>query len=110
MREEDARNCSEKLVIQVVPLILAITVYEMTETIYMNHFYQLKGRIINNHKNRFDIKVYTVGEFYAHAEARKSPVLDGKVLRTESGKEVRYPVCLTPEEKLMSTKIVNVFG
>ena len=58
----------------------------------------------------FDIKVYTVGEFYAHAEARKSPVLDGKVQRTESGKEVRYPVCLTPYEKLIATKIVNLFG
>lgn len=60
--------------------------------------------------NGFDIKVYTVGEFYAHAEARKSPCLDGVVMRSNNGKEVRYPVCLTPEEKLMSNKIVNVFG
>jgi inositol hexakisphosphate/diphosphoinositol-pentakisphosphate kinase len=31
-------------------------------------------------------------------------------MRTNTGKEVRYPVCLTPEEKLIATKIVYVFG
>ena len=43
----------------------------------------------------FDIKVYTVGSDYAHAEARKCPSLDGKVDRDSKGKEVRYPVNLT---------------
>ena len=57
----------------------------------------------------FDIKVYTVGEDYFHAEERKSPTLDGVVQRTTEGKEVRYPVSLTPEEKNIARKIVQIF-
>ena len=57
----------------------------------------------------FDIKVYTIGENYAHAEARKSPTLDGKVNRTPEGKEVRYPINLTPKEKEIARKIVIKF-
>jgi len=32
-----------------------------------------------------------------YAEARRSPTLDGVVQRNEEGKEMRFPVILTPE-------------
>lgn len=56
-----------------------------------------------------DVKVYTVGPDYAHAEARKSPALDGKVERDSQGKEIRYPVILSNAEKLISRKVCLAF-
>ncbi|XP_046833052.1 inositol hexakisphosphate and diphosphoinositol-pentakisphosphate kinase 2 isoform X20 [Vespa crabro] len=56
-----------------------------------------------------DVKVYTVGPDYAHAEARKSPALDGKVERDSEGKEIRYPVILSNAEKLISRKVCLAF-
>jgi inositol hexakisphosphate/diphosphoinositol-pentakisphosphate kinase len=50
-----------------------------------------------------------VGPDYAHAEARKSPALDGKVERDSEGKEVRYPVILSNKEKLIARKVCLAF-
>ena len=46
---------------------------------------------------------------YGHAEARKSPTVDGKVERNSDGKEVRFPVILTFREKEIARRIVLGF-
>lgn len=56
------------------------------------------------------MKMYTVGPEYGHAEARKSPTVDGKVQRDKDGKEVRFPVILTLTEKEIARRIVLGFG
>ena len=54
-------------------------------------------------------RLFTVGPDYGHAEARKSPTVDGKVQRNPDGKEVRFPVILTCREKEIARRIVVVF-
>jgi len=56
-----------------------------------------------------DVKMYTVGPAYGHAEARKSPTVDGKVQRNADGKELRFPVILTLSEKEIARRIVLQF-
>lgn len=56
-----------------------------------------------------DIKVYTVGPNYAHAEGRKAPVVDGKVLRDARGKELRCPILLNTFEKEIAKQVVQAF-
>lgn len=61
-------------------------------------------------QNAQDIKVYSVGKNYVHAESRKSPVVDGIVLRDERGREIRTVIELSDWEKEISRRVVMAFN
>ena len=124
----DARNCSVRLEIVRLSFIPILTKYvEMVAVTFTKSLWKRKEPMLkcipwvqvsrswslNPVKQHYYLLpqrpiVYFYSE-YGHAEARKSPTVDGKVERNSDGKEVRFPVILTFREKEIARRIVLVF-
>lgn len=57
-----------------------------------------------------DVKCYTVGLHYAHAECRRAPSVGGLVRRDPQGKELRTVTPITAEESDMAQRVSMAFG